>query len=221
MTPRIISTDAQTQGTLSTTKAPNDSPLANHQSPEESTPDKTARRWNTPDKYAMRRIVPINDKSGTRVAYRPMIQQGRGADRKTHSEVFRITVEVNDSMAMAMAQRWRDQKEAQLGLCSGQISQKSASRFVPGISLVVSSAIPCRACWKWSSPSHKTITIYIGKRLSFSAAYSELVRRVAEVIDCSVPDILEPPIPNHVQYFRLIQAGITDLPDRRTSARCF
>lgn len=178
-----------------------------------------AGRWKTADTFAMRRIVSIKDDSGCLVGFRPMIQQGRGANRQTHSEVFRITQVVNESMAMAMAQRWRDRKESELGIHSGRISTKSASRFVPGISLVVSSSSPCRASWKWSSAGHPTITKYISKKLGYASAYHALVQKICEVLRCQAPESLQVPMPNPVQYTRLQSAGISELPDRRSTFR--
>lgn len=144
-------------------------------------------RWKTADTYAKRRIFPIKDNDGNLIGYRTMIQQGRGVNRQTHSEVFRITPLVNEAMAMAMAQRWRDKKEAELGILSGRVSSKSASRFVPGISLVVSSSGPCRASWRWSSPGRPTVTKYIGKKLGYASAYRALVLRICEILDCPAP----------------------------------
>ncbi len=176
-------------------------------------------RWKTAETFAMRRIVTIKDHSGIVVGFRPMIQQGRGDNRQTHSEVFRITPLVNESMAMAMAQRWRDGKEAELGIHSGRISTKSASRFVPGISLVVSGSTPCRASWKWTSADHPTITKYISKKLGYASAYFALVKKICETVGCPEPEKLQVPTPNPVQYVRLQSAGITELPDRRLSVR--
>lgn len=182
-------------------------------------PFQAAGRWKTADAYAMRRIVPMKDTDGRTVGFRPSIQQGRGVRRKNHYEVFRITPEVDAAMAMAMAQRWRDKKESELGIDSGQISSKSAARFVPGISLVVSGKAPFRACWKWSSPGNATVTKYMGKRVGFQASYRELVHRICEVLGIVMPDELAAPIPNPVQYASLRAMGIEDLPDRRTAQR--
>lgn len=176
-------------------------------------------RWKTADTYAKRRIFPIKDHDGSLIGYRTMIQQGRGADRQTHSGVFRITPLVNEAMAMAMAQRWRDKKEVELGIHSGRISSKSASRFVPGISLVVSSTGPCRASWRWSSPGRPTVTKYIGKKLGYASAYRALVHRICDILDCRVPQHLPVPMPNPVQYLRLQSGGISELPERRTNPR--
>lgn len=186
---------------------------------DQDLPFQAAGRWKTADAYAMRRIVPLKDDDGNLTGFRPTIQQGRGESLQTHSEVFRITKQVNESMAMAMAQRWRDKKEAELGISSGQISTKSASRFVPGISLVVSSEPPYRACWKWSSAKHPTVTKYMGKKLGYQASYRELVRRICEALGCDEPSELSAPTPNPVQYARLRSLGIADLPDRRTAPR--
>lgn len=175
-------------------------------------------RWKTADTYAKRRIFPIKD-DGSLVGYRAMIQQGRGVNRQTHSEVFRITPLVNEAMAMAMAQRWRDKKEAELGILSGRVSSKSASRFVPGISLVVSSSGPCRASWRWSSPGRPTVTKYIGKKLGYASAYRALVLRICEILDCPAPQDPPVPMPNHVQYLRLQSGGISELPERRAKPR--
>lgn len=182
-------------------------------------PFQAAGRWKTADAYAMRRIVPMKDFEGNTIGYRPTIQQGRGDNRKNHSEVFRITPEVDASMAMAMAQRWRDIKETELGIDSGQISSKSASRFVPGISLVVSSKPPYRACWKWSTTGKPTVTKYIGKRLGFHDSYRELVVRICEALNLDIPSELVPPMPNPVQYASLRLLGVSDLPDRRSAQR--
>jgi hypothetical protein len=176
-------------------------------------------RWKTADTYAKRRIFPIKDNGGNLVGYRAMIQQGRGVNRQTHSEVFRITPLVNVAMAMAMAQRWRDKKEAELGIHSGRVSSKSASRFVPGISLVVSSTGPLRASWKWSSPGRPTVTKYIGKKLGYASAYRALVHRICDILDCRVPQDLPVPTPNPVQYLRLQSGGISELPERRSKPR--
>lgn len=176
-------------------------------------------RWKTADTYAKRRIFPIKDQDGNLIGYRTMIQQGRGEDRQTHSGVFRITPLVNQSMAMAMAQRWRDKKEAELGIHSGRVSSKSASRFVPGISLVVSSTDPCRASWKWSSPGRPTVTKYIGKKLGYASAYRALVHRICGILECNMPPDLPVPMPNPVQYLRLQSGGITELPERRAKPR--
>lgn len=182
-------------------------------------PFQAASRWKTADAYAMRRIVPLKDAAGVTVGFRPMIQQGRGANRQTHSEVFRITPEVNPAMAMAMAQRWRDKTEKLLGINSGQISSKSASRFIPGISLVVSGKTPFRACWKWSSADYPTVTRYIGKKMGFESSYRELVKRICELIGREPPAFIATPIPNPVQYASLLSMGVGDLPDRRSSPR--
>lgn len=182
-------------------------------------PFQAAGRWKTADAYAMRRIVPMRDGDGNTVGYRPMIQQGRGASRKNHHEVFRITPEVDAAMAMAMAQRWRDNKESELGIDSGQISSKSALRFVPGISLVVSNKPPHRACWKWSTVSNPTVTKYMSKRLGFHESYRELVLRICDVLGVEMPADLVPPIPNPVQYALLLTLGIEDLPERRSAQR--
>lgn len=176
-------------------------------------------RWKTADTYAKRRIFPIKDQDGNLIGYRAMIQQGRGAERQTHSGVFRITPLVNEAMAMAMAQRWRDKKEAELGIHSGRVSSKSASRFVPGISLVVSSTGPCRASWKWSSPGRPTVTKYIGKKLGYASAYRALVHRICGILECNMPPDLPVPMPNPVQYLRLQSGGITELPERRAKPR--
>ncbi|MPQ69231.1 hypothetical protein [Pseudomonas sp. MWU12-2323] len=167
----------------------------------------------------MRRIVSLKDAKGKTIGFRPMIQQGRGANRRTHSEVFRITPKVNAAMAMAMAQRWRDEKEIELGINSGQISSKSASRFVPGISLVVSGKAPFRACWKWSSAGYPTVTRYIGKKMGFESSYRELVKRICELIGREPPASIATPIPNPVQYASLLSMGVGELPDRRSAPR--
>lgn len=184
-------------------------------------PFQAAGRWKTADAYAMRRIVPLKDAAGETVAFRPMIQQGRGANRQTHSEVFRITPEVNAAMAMAVAQSWRDKKEMELGINSGQISSKSASRFVPGISLVVSGKAPFRACWKWSSVEYPTVTRYIGKKMGFESSYRELVKRICELIGREPPAFIATPIPNPVQYASLLSMGVGELPDRRSAPRAW
>lgn len=188
-------------------------------SPDIELPFQAAGRWKTADAYAMRRIVPLRDLNGNIIGFRPMIQQGRGPTRRTHSEVFRTTPEVNEAMAMGMAQRWRDAKENELGISSGQISSKSASRFVPGISLVVSSKPPYRACWKWASTGHPIITKYIGKKLGYVAAYGELVKLICDELGIEAPAELPAPFPNSVQYAILLSKGVTDLPDRRASPR--
>lgn len=181
-------------------------------------PFQAAGRWKTADAYAMRRIVPLKD-GGETVAFRPTIQQGRGPLRQTHSEVFRITAEVSASMAMAMAQRWRDKKETELGISSGQISSKSAARFVPGISLVVSKKPPFRACWKWVSGKHPSVTKYMGNELGYEASYRELVKRICAVLGLEMPNELSAPFPNPVQYASLLALGVTELPDRRNGTR--
>lgn len=184
-------------------------------------PFQAAGRWKTADAYAMRRIVPMKDGDGNTVGFRAMIQQGRGNRRQNPSSVFRITHEVDAAMAMAMAQRWRDKKEFELGIDSGQISSKSASRFVPGISLIVQSQPPYRARWKWSSPGNPTVTKNISKRVGFQASYRELVQRICEELSIDMPDELAAPIPNPVQYASLRALGIEDLPDRRSAQRCW
>ena len=128
--------------------APSAPPALEPRPADTDLPFQATGRWKTADAYAMRRIVPLKDQDGNTIGYRPMIQQGRGANRKNHYEVFRITPEVDAVMALAMAQRWRDKKESELGIDIGQISSKSAARFVPGISLIVFSKPPYRACWK-------------------------------------------------------------------------
>lgn len=182
-------------------------------------PFQAAGRWKTADAYALRRIVPLKDACGKVIGYRPTIQQGRGSTRQTHSEVFRITREVNLSMAMAMAQRWRDNKEWELGIRAGQISSKSASRFVPGISLVVSNKSPYRACWKWTSSEYSTVIRYMGKKVGFEDSYRSLVQRICEVIGCEIPTDLTIPVPNQVQYASLLAMGVCQLSDRRNSDR--
>lgn len=182
-------------------------------------PFQAAGRWKTADAYAMRRIVPLKDEDGETIGFRPTIQQGRGEHRQTHSEVFRITPEVSRSMAMAKAQRWRDRKESELGISSGQISSKSAARFVPGISLVVSKKPPYRACWRWVSPKHPSVSKYMGVEAGYATAYRDLVKRICEVIGIDMPEELSPPTPNPVQYASLLALGITELPDRRSGPR--
>lgn len=182
-------------------------------------PRQAGGRWKTAEAYAMRRIVTLRDPSGKPIGYRPMIQQGRGDTRMTHSEVFRITADVSDSLAMGMAQRWRDAKEHELGISSGQLSSKSASRFVPGISLIVSSKPPYRSCWKWAQSGEATITKYISKKLGYFGAYAELVKRICDQLCLEVPADLAAPTPNPVQYAILLAQGIPELPDRRKAPR--
>lgn len=186
---------------------------------EPNLPFQAAGRWKTADAYAMRRIGSMKDADGNTVGFRPMIQQGRGPSRINHSEVFRITSMVDAGMAMAMAQRWRDKKESELGIGSGQISSKSAARFVPGISLIVSNKPPYRACWKWTSAGNPTVTKYIGKRTGYRAAYSELVQRICEALSIAMPTDLDLPMPNPVQYASLRAMGVDELPDRRGARR--
>lgn len=186
---------------------------------DDELPFQAAGRWKTADAYAKRRIVPLRDPEGITIGYRPTIQQGRGENRQTHSKVFMITAEVNDSLAMAKAQRWRDAKETELGISSGQISSKSASRFVPGISLVVSGKPPYRACWKWATAEHATVTKYITQNLGYVAAYGQLVKRICDVLGLDVPCELSVPAPNPVQYAILRAQVIPELPDRRLALR--
>jgi len=176
-------------------------------------------RWKTFEAIAMRRICTLRNEHGEITAYRPMIQQGRGAKRQTHSEVFRITACVDASMAMAMAQRWRDRKEMELGITSGHVSSKSAERFVPGISLVVSSKEPHRAYWKWEQKGHPKLTTYISLRKNYGDAYAALVERICASLQCAMPETLVIPVPNSVQYARLMKMGIPGLPDRRRCSR--
>lgn len=193
-----------------------DSPALEPRPTDTVLPFQAAGRWKTVDAYAMRRIVPLKGEDGNIIGYRPMIQQGRGVNRKNYYEVFRITPEVDAAMALAMAQRWRDNMEAELGIDIGQISSKSASRFVPGISLIVFSKPPYRACWKWSSPGNTPVTKYMGKRLGFQASYRELVQRICEALSLEMPDELIAPTPNPSQYASLCAMGIEELPDRRS-----
>lgn len=171
-----------------------------------------AGKWKTREAYAMRRISVLKDQNGDVAGYRPMIQQGRGLARKTHSEVFRITAEVDASMACEMAQRWRDRKEAELGISGGQLSSKSAGRFVPGISLVVSSKAPYRAYWKWSQKGHKKLTAYMGSQKSYAKSYETLIARICEYLGCPPPPTHTPPRPSAEQRARLTLMGITGLP---------
>lgn len=202
------------------TKSQKRSPAGPEKPTKKNTPPiQAAGRWKTADAYAKRRIVTIKDAEGCTVGFRPTIQQGRGKNRQTHSEVFRINEEVSASMAMAMAQRWRDKKESELGISLGQISSRSANRFVPGICLIVPSKPNARAFWRWQSPGHPTITKYMGKKTGFHEAYVELVRRICEVLDCEAPDDLVPPMPSTVQYAGLLELGIAELPDRRATHR--
>lgn len=175
-------------------------------------PVQAAGRWKTADAYAMRRIVPIKDDEGLTTAFRPTIQQGRGSQRQTYSEVFRITSVVNETMAIAMAKRWRDMKEAELGISAGQISSKSATRFVPGISLVVPTEAPYRACWRWSAPGHSKISKYIGKRVGYADAYLHLVKKICQILKCDTPIEIDIPLPSPDQYSRLLALGIGDVP---------
>lgn len=171
-----------------------------------------AGKWKTREAYAMRRISVLKDENGGIAGFRPMIQQGRGQTRKTHSEVFRITDKVDASMAFEMAQRWRDRKEAELGISGGQLSRKSACRFVPGISLVVSSKAPYRAYWKWSQKGHKKLTVYMGSQKSYVKSYETLIARICEYLGCPPPSSHTPPRPSAEQRARLAQMGITGLP---------
>jgi hypothetical protein len=182
-------------------------------------PLEAAGRWKTVDAYAMRRISTLRDANGQTIGYRPMIQQGRGQNRRNYHDVFRITSEVDAAMAMAMAQRWRDKKEAELGINSGQISSKSASRFVPGISLVVSTKPPFRAWWKWSTSKYPTVTKYMGEKKGFETSYREFVSRICELIGREMPATVVAPMPSHVQYASLRSMGVAELPDRRRIQR--
>lgn len=138
-----------------------------------SPPFQASGRWDTLEKYQKRRIFPLKGKDGSTVGFRPMIQQGKGASRVTHSTVFRISPPVDEPMAMAMAQEWRDRKEVELGMGLGQISAKSAARFAPGISLVVSKTPPYRAYWKWTQKGHSRLTSYMSSRKSYSQSYND------------------------------------------------
>ncbi len=186
---------------------------------EESPPFQAGARWTTIETYKMRRIFPMKDRMGNVTGYRPMIQQGRGKTRKTHSAVFRITEMVDSSMAMAMAQDWRDKKEVELGISSGQISAKSASRFAPGISLVVSTKEPYRAYWKWAQKGYSKVTVYMGEKKGYQASYLELVNRISEQLGSPAPKQVSAPYPQPTQYARLFKMGIKDLPDRRATSR--
>jgi hypothetical protein len=180
--------------------------------PRLPTPILAAGKWKTADSYLNRRISPMKNPDGEIIGYRPMIQRGRGELRQTHSEVFRITDQVNVAMALEMAQRWRDQKELELGINAGQLSVKSAARFVPGISLVVSTKAPYRAYWKWSQRGHKKITAYMSAHKGFIASYEMLVDRICKYLKYARPAQTKPPAPSDIQCSRLQKMGITDLP---------
>lgn len=179
--------------------------------PRLPTPILATGKWKTPDSYLNRRISPMKNADGEIIGYRPMIQRGRGELRQTHSEVFRITDQVSVAMALEMAQRWRDQKELELGINAGQLSVKSATRFVPGISLVVSTKAPYRAYWKWAHGPKKN-TAYMSPHKGFIASYEMLVDRICNYLKYARPTQTKPPAPSDIQRSRLQKMGITDLP---------
>lgn len=167
-------------------------------------------KWKTDYEYQMRRIYPVRNRNGQLIGFRPMIQRGRGPNRQTFSEVFRITPAVDEHMALSMAQRWRDQKEHELGL-AGRLTKNAAKRFLSGISLVVTTHQPRRAYWKWSDGDCR-ITSYMGKRKDYLAAYVDLLVKVCKVIGCDVPENPIPPSPRPDQRERLEEMGIGGWP---------
>tara|TARA_R110002124_G_scaffold128157_9_gene288617 strand:+ start:25533 stop:26207 length:675 start_codon:yes stop_codon:yes gene_type:complete len=176
-------------------------------------------RWKTFETYSMRRIFPIKDQAGRTIGFRPMIQQGKGSNRRTISTVFRVNDLVDKAMAMAMAMDWRDKKEAELGMLPGRVRSKSADRFVPGISLVVSKVEPYRACWKWSKEGHKALKSYISIKRGYLDSYVDLVSRICVVLEIEQPHIKSAPMCTAKQYLRLQRMGIEGLPDRRRADR--
>lgn len=174
-------------------------------------------RWKTPEQYQMRRINTLKNAKGEITGYRPMIQQGRGRDRRTQSEVFPITERVDAGMALSMAQRWRDKTEIVLGIHGGQISAKSAGRFLPGISLVVSTKAPFRAYWKWQRSGHKKITVYLGAKQSYSSGYEALIVRICDHLQLPYPEPSALPLPSSAQHERLRAMNIAGLPGLESS----
>lgn len=176
--------------------------------------------WKTRDAFEMRRIRTLYNADGVIVAYRPVIQQGYGETRHSYSTVFRINLAVGPEATLKQAMRWRDAKEAELGIVAGARSKNSSHRYLTGLSLIVTKTRPYRAAWTSAeNVNGKRIRVYIGRR-GYQEAYELAVRKLAKQrgVALTLP-IPEAPYPQSDQYERLIEMNIKDLPDRRKTPR--
>ncbi len=182
-----------------------------------------SKRWQHQDAFEMRRISKLHNKSKELIGYRPMIQQGHGSDGERPNKCFRAS-DFGGSIeeALLQAKAWRDATESKLGIKPGSLRSRSAGKPWSGVSLIVSKSPTGRSYW---GSNHvlglKPLRAYIGKR-SYTAAYHELIRRIAERDGIPLPDELpSPPPPRADQYRRMSKAGLTDIPQpaRRRASR--
>jgi hypothetical protein len=182
-----------------------------------------SKRWQSQDAFEMRRISKLYNKSKELIGYRPMIQQGHGADGERPNKCFRAT-DFGGSLeeALLQAKAWRDATESKLGIRPGNLRSRSAGKPWSGVSLIVSKSPMGRSYW---GSNHviglKPLRAYIGKR-SYIAAYHDLIQRIAERDGIPLPDELpSPPPPRADQYRRMSKAGLTDIPEpaRRRASR--
>ncbi len=163
----------------------------------------------------MRRIVPLRSPvTGDVVGFRPTIQQGKGESRQTHSTIYRVTFDMCEAEALAAAKRWRDAKEAELGIFKGALSASSSTKIIQGLSLIVTRKPPYRA--HWSSPdvgNGKRVRVWIGRR-SYQQAYELAARKFAELKGLPTPEHIPlAPRPSAEQFERLVAIGIAEVPN--------
>ncbi|SBW84324.1 hypothetical protein PVE_R2G0295 [Pseudomonas veronii 1YdBTEX2] len=182
-----------------------------------------SKRWHSQDAFEMRRISKLHNKSKELIGYRPMIQQGHGADGERPNKCFRAS-DFGGSLeeALLQAKAWRDATESKLGIKPGNLRSRSAGKPWAGVSLIVSKSPVGRSYW---GSNHvlglKPLRAYIGKR-SYTEAYHDLIQRIAERDRIPLPDELpSPPPPRADQYRRMSKAGLTDIPEpaRRRASR--
>lgn len=177
-------------------------------------------RWKTHAEFEMRRILVLtNPETGIVVGFRPCLQQGKGASRKTHSTVYRVTAHMDEEAALVAAKRWRDDKERELGICNGGLSASSSGKVVQGLSLIVSRKAPYRAHWSSPDvPGSKRVRVSIGRR-SYQEAYEIAARQLAEIRGIPTPEHIPlAPRPSAEQYERLLSIGVTGIPSPTVEA---
>lgn len=182
-----------------------------------------SKRWHTQELFEMRRISTLKNKSGSVIGYRPMFQQGHGAEAERFNQPFRASdYEGSLSEALRQAKIWRDATEVRLGIKPGSLRSKTAQRPWAGVSLIVSKSPGGRSYWGSNHVIGKqALRSYIGKR-SYIDAYHDLLRRIAERDGIPLPDELpSPPPPRSDQYRRMTKAGLIGIPEpiRRRSPK--
>lgn len=174
-----------------------------------------SKRWRTQEAFEMRRITPLKNKSGKIIGYRPMIQQGHGAEAERFNQPFRASdFDGSLSEALRQAKIWRDATEARLGIKKGSLRSKTMQRPWSGVSLIVSKSPSGRSYWGSNHVIGKpALRAYIGKR-SYIDAYHSLIKQIADRDGIPLPDDLpSPPPPRSDQYRRMLKAGLSGIPE--------